>query len=469
MPGHTALAFSPLKRIKRFSNDNKKGEEIMQAYATPVPVEGSPAEEAGAPGIRKLAVASSLGSAIEHYDFFIYAFTAPIVFDRFFFPKMDTAASMLAVYATFAAGFVARPLGGIVFGHYGDKLGRKAMLMITFTLMGAASFLIGCLPGYDTLGLWAPIGLVTLRFLQGFAFGGEYMNAVALTLENAPSAKRGFFASWINASGPMGIIAASGLIALVGVIFSQQDFAAWAWRIPFLLSFVLVLLGTYIRYQVDESILFKAVRAAQTRPKPPILAAIKSWKKSILFGCLVNMVHSSFVYICSVFVLGYAVKTLGMTQSNITFGLMIANILEMCMVPLIAHSSDRFGRRPFLIAGVLMSAIWFPFFLQIVELKDPMLLVAGLVVSVGVVHAFMFAPEAAFTAELFPTEVRVSGSSLGKQLGVILGGGLAPLIAAALVGSSGSLSPVLVYFEGMALIAFIGLLFAPEHAKRALM
>src|SRR5262249_18292422 len=156
---------------------------------------------------------------------------------------------------------------------------------------------------------------------------------VALTLENAPSAKRGFFASWINASGPVGVITASGLIALCGVIFSQQDFAAWAWRIPFLLSFVLVLLGTYIRYQVDESILFKAAYAAETRSKSPILLAIKSWKKSILFGCLVNMVHSSFLYISAVFVLGYAVKTLGMAQSNITFGVMIANILEMCMVP----------------------------------------------------------------------------------------------------------------------------------------
>jgi len=288
------------------------------------------------PAFRKLVIASSLGSVIEHYDFFIYAFTAPIVFDRFFFPKMDSTASMLAVYATFAVGFVARPLGGMVFGHYGDQLGRKAMLTITFVLMGVASFLIGCLPSYDSIGLLAPIALVALRFVQGFAFGGEYMNAVSLTLENAPSARRGFFASFVNASGPIGVILASGFIALLGFISTPQDFAQWVWRVPFVLSLVLVVLGTYIRLQVDESTLFKAVQASAARPRAPLLDVARSWKKSVLFGCLANMAHSTFQYMSTVFVLGYAVKSLGMAQSSVTFGTMVANVLEMCMVPLIA-------------------------------------------------------------------------------------------------------------------------------------
>lgn len=419
------------------------------------------------PAFRKLVVASSLGSAIEHYDFFIYAFTAPIVFDHFFFPKMDSTASMLAVYATFAVGFVARPLGGMVFGHYGDRLGRKAMLMLTFVLMGVASLLIGCLPSYDSVGLLAPIGLVALRFLQGFAFGGEYMNAVSLTLENAPSERRGFFASWVNASGPMGIIAASGLIALLGAAYSRESFVNWVWRVPFLFSFVLVILGTYLRHQIDESLLFRAVRDAGPQ-RAPLLTVLRSWKKATVIGCLANMVHSTFQYMSTVFVLGYAIKTLGMAPTVVTSGTTIANVVEMCMVPLIAYNSDRFGRRPFMIAGILLAAVWYPIFFQLLELRDPTLLIVGLVVSVGLIHALMFAPEAAFTAELFPTEVRVSGSSLGKQLGIILGGGLAPLAGTALMGATGSLTSVIVYFEVIAVLALIGVFAATESARKVL-
>jgi len=420
------------------------------------------------PAYRKLVIASSLGSVIEHYDFFVYAFTAPVVFDRFFFPKMDSVASMLAVYATFAVGFVARPLGGMVFGHYGDRLGRKAMLTITFLLMGIASFLIGCLPSYESIGMAAPVALVVLRFIQGFAFGGEYMNAVSLTLENAPSARRGFFASWINASGPIGVILASGFIALLGYLWSAQEFASWVWRVPFVLSFVLVILGTYIRLQVDESTLFKAVQASAAKPRTPLLDVIRSWKSSVLFGCLANMVHSTFQYMSTVFVLGYAVKTLGMPGSGVTFGTMLANVLEMCLIPLIAGYSDRFGRRPFILAGILLAAAWYPFYFQLVATKNLTLLIVGLVVSIGIIHALMFAPEAAFTAELFPTRVRVSGSSLGKQIGIILGGGIAPLIGTALMGQGGSFMPVILYFEAIALCAFIGICLAPESAKRSL-
>lgn len=420
------------------------------------------------PAYRKLVIASSLGSVIEHYDFFIYAFTAPIVFDRLFFPKMDSFASMLAVYATFAVGFVARPLGGMVFGHYGDQLGRKAMLTITFVLMGVASFFIGCLPSYDSIGLAAPAVLVALRFVQGFAFGGEYMNAVSLTLENAPSARRGFFASWVNASGPIGVILASGFIALLGYVSSPQDFVQWVWRVPFVLSLLLVVLGTYIRLQVDELILFKAAQASAVKTKTPLLDVMRSWKKSVLFGCLVNMAHSTFQYMSTVFVLGYAVKTLGMPGSSVTFGTMVANVLEMCMVPLIASYSDRFGRRPFIALGILLAAAWYPIYFQLVATKDPTLLILGLVVSIEIIHALMFAPEAAFTAELFPTEVRVSGSSLGKQLGIILGGGIAPLVGTALLGSGMGFTSIILYFEVIAACALVGIFLAPESAKHTL-
>jgi MFS family permease len=426
--------------------------------------------EAGeaSPAFRRLAIASSLGSAIEHYDFFVYAFTAPIVFDQFFFPKMDSVASTMAVYATFAVGFVARPLGGMVFGHFGDRIGRKTTLMMTFLLMGIASFFIGCVPSYAAIGLLAPLALVVLRFIQGFAFGGEYMNAVSLTLENAPARRRGFFASWINASGPVGIVCASGLIALLGFFYSREQFANWAWRIPFLLSLLLVLIGTYVRAHVDESTLFLAVRARDEDERTPLLTILRHWKKPVLQACLVNMAHSSFVYMTMVFALGYAVKTLAMPPSSITSGVTVANIVEMCLVPLIAAFSDRLGRRPFIMVGIVLAALWYPVFFQILLTKNALAIMAGFVVSVGLLHALMFAPEAAFTAELFPTPVRVSGSSLGKQLGIVLGGGLAPLIGTALMGSSTSFTPVILYFEAIAVLALIAVFFAPENARQTL-
>ena len=323
---------------------------------------------------RRLVFASSLGSAIEHYDFFCYAFIAPIVFDLFFFPKMDPLAGTLAVYATFAVGFAARPLGGLVFGHYGDRIGRKSVLMATLLIMGIASFLIGCLPSYQMIGVGAPVLLVVLRFLQGFAFGGEYMNAVSLTLENAPSAKRGFFASFVNASGPMGIIIASGSIALLVNSFGTDAFKDWIWRVPFLFSFVLVVIGTYIRYHVDESVLFKFVQASKKVPRVPVAIVFRSWKKSTVLSCLINMVHSSFQYMSTVFVLGYAVKKLGMSAAGISTGTMVGNIIEVMMVPLIAHFSDRFGRRPFLLAGIVLAAIWYPLFFQILLERNVMYL-----------------------------------------------------------------------------------------------
>lgn len=421
------------------------------------------------PGFRRLVFASGIGSAIENYDFFVYAFVAPIVFDAVFFPKLDQIAGLVAVYATFAIGFVARPLGGVVFGHFGDRLGRKQVLTLTLVIMGVASVLIGCLPDYLSIGIGAPILLVVLRFLQGFALGGEYMTAVTLNLESAPSARRGFYASWVNAAGPVGIVMAAGLISLMLYAFDKQQFVEWAWRIPFLLSVVLVAIGTYIRLQVDESALFKIVQAQGKIANVPLWTVLRSWKSATLSAILVNLVHSSFNYLCSIFVLGYAVKEIGVSPSGVTTGMMAANVVALFVVPAFAHFSDKIGRRPFILAGIVATALWFPVFFNIIQHKDALLLIGGLVVAIGLLHPLIFAPEAAFTAELFPTEVRVTGGSLGKQLGVILGGGLAPLIATSLMRhGGGNFTPVIYYFEAMAALAFIGVLLTPENYKKAL-
>ncbi len=438
------------------------------AVAQDITGDGPSATREASPAFRRLAIVASLGSAIENYDFFVYAFTAPIVFGRFFFPRMDPLAGMLAVYATFAAGFVARPLGGLVFGHYGDRIGRKTILMVTFLMMGVVSFLIGCLPSYDTIGIGAPIALVVLRFIQGFAFGGEYMNAVSLTIENAPGRRRGFFASWVNAAGPLGVVAASGLIAILGGMVSREAFASWAWRVPFLLSFVLVLIGTYARTHIDESVLFLAAKARAADERAPVTAILRSWRTPVLQSCLVNMVHSAFLYMSTVFVLGFAIHALHMKVGSIVSGLTIANLVEMCTVPLIASFSDRIGRRPFIMLGIVLAAVWYPIFFQILQTRNALAIMGGFVVSAGLVHALMFAPEAAFSAELFPTRVRASGSSLGKQLGIVLGGGLAPLIGTALMGRSTNFAPVVVYFEAIAVLALIGVWLAPESVRAPL-
>jgi len=415
-----------------------------------------------------VAWACTFGAAVEQYDFFVYAFTAPIVFDAVFFPKLDAFAGLIAVYATFAIGFLARPVGGIVFGHYADRVGRRIVLVLTLLLMGVATVLIGLLPGYVAIGIVAPIALVVFRFLQGLAFGGEYMNAITLNLENAPAARRGFFASLVNASGPVGVVVAAGMISLLTYAFSKDQFQSYLWRVPFLLSFVLVGVGTFMRLKMDESLVYQAVLAEKKIAKVPLMTVLRSWKKSTVLAILVNMVHSAFQYIVTVFVLGYAVKQLGVSQVGVTTGTMLANIVEAAMVPLIASYSDRFGRRPFIIAGIVLAGIWFPIYFQLIQEKDVLLLVLALVVAVGFIHALMFAPEAAFSAELFPAEVRVSGSSLGKQLGIICGGGVAPLIATGLMGQRMGFMPVILYFEAMAVLALIGILMAPENYKRAL-
>jgi MFS family permease len=334
--------------------------------------------------------------------------------------------------------------------------------------MGFASTLIGVIPPYAAIGIAAPIILILLRIIQGLALGGESVGAVVLIIENAPTKNRGFFASFCNAAGPVGIICSSGLSTFLMATYGRAGFQAWGWRIPFLLSFLLVVVGAYMRSHIDESLLFNAVAKEQKIHRLPFAVAFKKWKKSMLWAFLVNLVHSSYNYLSTIFLMAYAIKTLAMSQAGVTSGFTIGNVFELFTVLIIAHLSDRIGRKPFLVIGIICTAIYFPILVHVMLTKNVFYFIVALVFSIGFMHALIFAPEAAFTAEQFPTEVRVTGASIGKQLGVVLGGGIAPLVATSMMGHGSSFLSVFFYFWIMAFLALVGVLLAKESSKVAL-
>lgn len=436
--------------------------------ATMAPVASPASSSKISPSYRRLVIASALGTTIEWYDFWCYAIIGPLVFDRMFFPKSDPVVGTILVWATFAVGFLARPIGGLFFGHYGDRIGRKSILMITLFMMGLASTLMGVLPSYATIGIMAPLCLVTLRFLQGFALGGESMGALALILENAPQEKRGFFASWCNAAGPIGIICATALSSLLTWVWGKAAFQDWGWRVPFLLSIILLAIGAYMRSHVDESFLFTAAQKSQKIARVPIADVVRKWKKAVTMAFFVNIGHSTYAYLSTVFIIAYGARRLGMPMASLMSAFLIANVFKLITVPYIAHLSDKKNRRPFILGGFILGCLYLPLLFHLVSMKSVIFFIIGITISEAVVHATMWAPEAAFTAELFGTEVRVTGSSVGKQLGVVFGGGCAPMIATWLMGKGTSFMPAVYYCWVVILISFIVLLFAPETRKRVL-
>ena len=418
--------------------------------------------------LRKAVIASTVGTAIEWYDFFIYGFIGPLVFDKLFFPKLDPLIGTIAVFATFSVGFLARPLGGIVFGHFGDRIGRKSILMVTLLLMGGGTAAIGLLPAYDRIGIWAPIALVSLRFLQGFALGGESVGAMLLTVEGSSAGRRGLFGGVIQAAGPMGVILASLAVAIVARM-PNAELLSWGWRAPFLLSVVLVLLGVYVRLKLEESATFKAAAERQEIAPIPVLEVLTNYMRPTLITFFIIMAETSFFYLTAIFSLSYGTKVLGLPRTTLTDALLIANCLALFAVPLFGVLSDRIGRRPAFLAGIAATALYiYPFFL-LMATKETLWVTAAIAIAVGLIHPMMFGPEGSFFAELFETRVRFSGVSVGKQIGTVLGGGLAPLIGTSLVAwSHGSTLPVVFYFLALAVLAFTAALIAHETRGRTL-
>ncbi|MET8469017.1 MFS transporter [Streptomyces sp. NPDC006422] len=412
---------------------------------------------------RRIALSSFVGSAIEFYDFLLYGAAASLVFNELFFTDLNPLAGTVAAFGTLAVGYVARPLGGIVFGHFGDRVGRKSMLVLTMTLMALASFAIGLLPTYDTIGIWAPLLLVACRLVQGIAVGGEWGGAALMAMEHASTERRGLMASFANMGGPAGAVLATAVFAAFSAL-PEDDFLAWGWRVPFLLSLLLMAIGLFIRMKVTESPVFAEARRRAERQateqkaakqEAPLLTVLRRYRKNIVLSCLGGCAALVVQSLLATFMLTYATGV-GFERSTVLLAQTVSSALHIFTIPAFAILSDRVGRRPVMITGALVTAAAaFPLF-ALVNSGSVALLFAAYIIGNPILQASMYGPMAAFVSEMFGTRARYTGASLGYQLASTLGAGTAPLIAGSLLASAGGgthSAPVSLYVIAVCLIS----------------
>jgi MHS family shikimate/dehydroshikimate transporter-like MFS transporter len=410
--------------------------------------------------IRPVILASFIGTTIEWYDFFLYGTAAALVFNKLFFPTLDSLAGTLSAYGTFAVGFIARPVGGAIFGHYGDQLGRKTMLVWSLIIMGVATALIGVLPTYATIGVWAPVLLVIARFVQGFGVGGEWGGAVLMAVEHSSEGKRGLHGSWPQMGVPAGLLLSTGVFALISSRLSDAQFLAWGWRVPFLLSTLLIGFGLFVRLRLLETPAFTRLRDERETSRAPLLDVFRDHPREVLVGMGMRFGQNVLFYIYTVFVLSYGQKTLGYTKSTMLGGVAIGAAVGLFTIPLFGALSDRVGRRPVYLAGAFLSMLYaFPFFWLLGQ--GPGFVALAVVLGLNVTQDMMYGPQAAYFSELFATRVRYSGASLIYQLTSVFSGGLAPFIATLLLAKHGAYS-VASYMAAACALSVVGTLFAPE-------
>lgn len=411
--------------------------------------------------MNKIVWASVLGTVVEWYDFLIYGTAAALVFNKLFFPTMDPVAGTIAAFGAYAVGFVARPLGGAIFGHFGDRVGRKAMLTLTMLIMGVGTFLIGCLPTYEQIGIWAPILLVLLRLMQGVGIGGEWGGAVLMVIEHAPEKKRGFYGSLVQVGFPAGV-ALSTATFLGLTMLPQQDFLSWGWRLPFLFSIVLIGVGLFVRLKLIETPAFAKVKTTETVAKMPVLDVITKHPRTFLTAVGIKVSEVAWVYVLTVFSIVYATGTLGLPRTLILYAILAAAVLEFATLPLFGWMSDKIGRRPMYLGGAIVSALCALVVFPLLETRDPAVVVISIAVIMSLTHATMFGPQAAFMPELFGTRLRYSGASLGCQIAAAISGGFAPMIATGLLAWAGATWPIAVYLIALATITLVATIYATE-------
>lgn len=414
--------------------------------------------------MRRLAAASSVGTTLEWYDFTIYNLMAALVFNALFFPSFDPLTGTILAFSTYAVGYLSRPLGGFVFGHLGDKLGRRFVLVATLILMGVTTGLIGFLPTYSSWGIWSPVLLVTLRFLQGAAIGGEWAGAVLLSMEHGAQHQRGRNASFTQVGPSCGTLLGTGFIAAITFWLSPEDFQAWGWRIPFLASVVLVVFGLWLRRGVEETPVFRELEAHNSTAKAPIKEVFSHhWRRLLVAGGA--RIGSDVLYaLVVVFTLTYVTTVLHLSRPLALTATMIGAACNAIAVPFFGGLSDRIGRRPIYMAGALLAIIWAYAYFKLMDSMQPVLICLAVVGGL-LIHAMMYGPQAAFVTEQFPTRVRYAGSSLAYTLAGIVGGGFAPLIITTLFKSYGSTLAVSLYVTA-ALCATLLALFAARETAR---
>jgi len=417
---------------------------------------------------RRVAGATLIGTSIEWFDFFVYGAAAALVFGKLFFPTANPLTGTLLALSTFGVGFVARPFGGVIFAHFGDRIGRKSMLVLSVVLMGGGTFLVGLMPTYATIGIAAPILLVLLRIVQGIGLGGEWGAAAVMAVEYAPPKRRGFFGSFPQTGVPAGMLTANLSLLVMSVVMSDAAFLAWGWRVPFLASIVLVAIGIVIRLKVAESPVFERARSAGKIERQPVLAVLRRQPLNVLRAAGLRFAENSTFYIHTTFVLTYGTAVLGMARGDLLVAVIVASAIGLASIPFYGWACDRFGRRPVVLWGsvVLLLMSW-PYFWALDTRSLPWIVVAT-VIAVNVGNSAVYAPQPAYFSELFDPEVRYSGASIGAQAASVFAGGLAPVIATALLGATGGYNLIALYMSAMVMITIVTALLSPDPYGAAL-
>ncbi len=416
--------------------------------------------------IIKIAVTASAGAAIEWYDFFIYGTAAALVFPKLFFPAgLPPFVAQIAAFSTFAVGFLARPVGGLVFGHFGDLLGRKKALAVALLIMGAATTGVGFLPSYATAGALAPLLLVALRFIQGLAVGGQWGGAALLAIESAPPGKQGFYGSFVQIGVPLGVVLANVVFLVAGLVMPSSEFLAWGWRVPFLLSVVLVLIGLYVQLVLEEPEAFEAAKASNTPKAPPLVRILKEHAADVALAGGAFVANNTCFYVAITYAVAYGATSVGVAKETMLEAVMIGSVVMVPALIACGALSDKAGRRGPFMLGAVLSGLWAFAVFPLIDTGSPLLITTAIAVAL-VLISLMYGPQAALFAELFPVEIRYSGASLGYQIGSVFGGGFAPIIATALFQRFHSSRSIAVYLAVMCGVSLVCTMILSQRAQR---